>query len=245
MEEAERNKADEAAQESKRSRSKKNGRAANAAEEASEEAAAVDRLIFEKELWAQGLTAVAGIDEVGRGCLFGDVVAAAVVFPPGLVLGEINDSKQLSEKKRERLYDVILEHAVAWSVARVDAATVDRINIRQASRLAMKTAVETLSVRPEHLLIDAETVSLELPQTPIIKGDARSQSIGAASIIAKVTRDRLCRDVWEAMYPGYDIAANKGYGTKAHREGLLRMGPTPLHRMSFLDGILAEQQQLF
>lgn len=245
MEEAERKKIAAAAAEEKPSRSKRNKRETDEASGAAEEIEAVDRLLFEKELWAHGLTAVAGIDEVGRGCLLGDVVAAAVVFPPGLVLDEINDSKQLSEKKRERLYDVILEHAVAWSVARIDAATVDRINIRQASRLAMKTAVETLSVRPEHLLIDAETVSLELPQTSIIKGDARSQSIGAASIIAKVTRDRLCRDVWDAMYPGYDIAANKGYGTKTHREALLRMGPTPLHRMSFLEGILAEQQQLF
>lgn len=235
----------EAEEEGKRSRSRKKGRPEPESEAPAVETEEVDRLLFEKELWAQGLTAVAGIDEVGRGCLFGDVVAAAVVFPPGLVLEEIDDSKQLSEKKRERLYDVILEHAVAWSVARIDAATVDRINIRQASRLAMKTAVEQLSVRPEHLLIDAETVSLDLPQTPIIKGDARSQSIGAASIIAKVTRDRLCRDVWDAMYPGYDIAANKGYATKAHREALLRMGPTPLHRMTFLEGILAEQQQLF
>lgn len=209
------------------------------------EAEPVNRLEFEGGLWAQGLTAVAGLDEVGRGCLFGDVVAAAVILPPGLVLDEIDDSKQLSEKKRERLYDVILEHAVAWSVARVDAPTVDRINIRQASRLAMKMAVESLAVRPEHLLIDAETVSLDIPQTPIIKGDARSQSIGAASIVAKVTRDRLCRDVWDALYPGFGLAANKGYATREHREALLRMGPTPMHRRTFLEGILAEQQQLF
>lgn len=245
LEETERKKIEAVGEKGKLSRAKKNGGAASEIEEASAEAEAVDRLLFEKELWAQGLTAIAGIDEVGRGCLFGDVVAAAVVFPPGLMLEEINDSKQLSEKKREQLYDVILEHAVAWSVARIDSATVDRINIRQASRLAMKKSVETLAVRPEHLLIDAETVSLEIPQTSIIKGDARSQSIGAASIIAKVTRDRLCRDVWDLMYPGYDIAANKGYGTKAHREALLRMGPTPMHRRTFLEGILAEQQELF
>jgi len=213
------------------------------AEEADE--SPVDRLAFERDLWARGLTAVAGIDEVGRGCLFGDVVAAAVVLPPGLVLDEINDSKQLSEKKRERLYDVIVAEAVAWTVARVDAETIDRINIRQASRLAMKMAVESLPIRPEHLLVDAETVGLDIEQTAIIKGDARSQSIGAASILAKVTRDRLCRDVWEALYPGYGLAANKGYATKEHRDGLLRMGPTPLHRKTFLSGILAEQQQLF
>lgn len=204
-----------------------------------------DRLYFEKERWTQGLTVVAGLDEVGRGCLFGDVVAAAVVLPPGLVIEEIDDSKKLSEKKRERLYDVIIEQAVAWSVARVDAETIDRINIRQASRLAMKTAVEALKIRPEHLLVDAETVAVDLPQTPIIKGDARSQTIGAASILAKVTRDRLCKEVWDALYPGYGLAENKGYATKEHREALLALGPTPLHRRSFLGKLMAEQQELF
>ncbi|MBB6736064.1 ribonuclease HII [Cohnella zeiphila] len=204
-----------------------------------------DRLYFEKERWSQGLTVVAGLDEVGRGCLFGDVVAAAVVLPPGLVIEEIDDSKKLSEKKRERLYDVIIEQAVDWSVARVDAETIDRINIRQASRLAMKTAVEALKIRPEHLLVDAETVAVDLPQTPIIKGDARSQTIGAASILAKVTRDRLCKEVWDALYPGYGLAENKGYATKEHREALLALGPTPLHRRSFLGKLVAEQQELF
>ncbi|MBB6636679.1 ribonuclease HII [Cohnella thailandensis] len=204
-----------------------------------------NRLEFESALWEQGITAVAGLDEVGRGCLFGDVVAAAVILPPGLILEGINDSKQLSEKKRELLYDIILENAVSWSVARVDAAAIDRINIRQASRLAMKQAVEGLRTAPEHLLIDAESVDLNLPQTSIIKGDARSQTIGAASIVAKVTRDRLCKTTWDLLYPGYGIAGNKGYGTKEHREALLRLGPTPMHRMSFLEGILAEQQTLF
>ncbi|THF81346.1 ribonuclease HII [Cohnella fermenti] len=204
-----------------------------------------DRLAFEAELWGRGLTAVAGLDEVGRGCLFGDVVAAAVILPPGLVLDGINDSKQLSEKKREQLYDVIVENAVAWSVARVDAATIDRINIRQASRLAMKTATEGLQMAAEHLLIDAESVDLPVPQTAIIKGDFRSQTIGAASILAKVTRDRLCKTTWDALYPGYGIAGNKGYGTKEHREALLRLGPTPMHRRSFLEGILSEQISLF
>jgi len=204
-----------------------------------------NRLEFETKLWDGGLVAVAGVDEVGRGCLFGDVVAAAVVFRPGTVLEDINDSKQLSEKKRERLYELILAEAEAWSVARVDAATIDRINIRQASRLAMKLAVEGLSVTPQHLLVDAETVAVDIPQTAIVKGDARSQSIGAASIVAKVTRDRLCREVWDVMYPGYGIAANKGYATKEHREALLALGPTPLHRHSFLGGILSVQQELF
>jgi ribonuclease HII len=200
-----------------------------------------NRLRFETELWSQGLTVVAGVDEVGRGCLFGDVVAAAVVLPPGFVLEGVNDSKQLSEKKREKLYEDIVREAVAWSVSRVEAAVIDRINIRQASRLAMKQAVLGLGVTPEHLLIDAETVDLDLPQTAIVKGDALSQTIGAASILAKVTRDRLCAEVWDALYPGYGIRGHKGYATKEHREALLRMGPTPLHRRSFLGNLFAEQ----
>lgn len=206
---------------------------------------AIDRLSFERDLWTQGLTLVAGVDEVGRGCLFGDVVAAAVILPVGLVLDEINDSKQLSEKKRERLYETIVREAAAWSVSRVDAGTIDRINIRQASRLAMKQAVMGLRDAPEYLLVDAETVELDVPQMPIVKGDARSQSIGAASIVAKVTRDRLCAETWEALYPGYGIGSHKGYATKEHREAILRLGPTPLHRRSFLGNILHEQQALF
>ena len=204
-----------------------------------------NRLAFEGELWAQGLTAVAGVDEVGRGCLFGDVVAAAVILPVGLVLDEVNDSKQLNEKKRDRLYELIVTEAIAWSVARVDAMKIDEINIRQASRLAMKQAVLGLGVSAEHLLVDAESVDVPLPQTAIIKGDALSQSIAAASIIAKVTRDRLCADVWDKLYPGYGIAAHKGYATKTHREAIAELGPTPLHRRSFLGNIMAEQQLLF
>jgi len=205
----------------------------------------IDRLSFERDLWAQGLTLVAGVDEVGRGCLFGDVVAAAVILPVGLILDEINDSKQLSEKKREKLYEIIIREAAAWSVSRVDAETIDRINIRQASRLAMKQAIEGLAPAPEYLLIDAETVELNVSQMPIVKGDARSQSIGAASIVAKVTRDRLCSEIWDALYPGYGIGSHKGYATKEHREAILRLGPTPLHRRSFLGNLLHEQQALF
>jgi ribonuclease HII len=205
----------------------------------------INRMAYESALWSQGLTAIAGVDEVGRGCLFGDVVAAAVVLPVGLILEEVNDSKQLSEKKREYLYDLIVSEAVAWSVGRVDSAVIDEINIRQASRLAMKQAVLGLSVAPEYLLIDAETVDLELEQLAIIKGDSLSQSIAAASIVAKVTRDRLCKNDWEALYPGYGIAGHKGYATKVHRAAILERGPTPLHRQSFLGGILADQQKLF
>ncbi len=215
---------------------------ARVAKEAEPEA---DRLAFERPLWTSGATGIAGVDEVGRGCLFGDVVAAAVILPPGLILDGIDDSKQLSEKKREALYEEILAHAVAWGVGRVDAETIDRINIRQASRLAMKLAVEGLGAAPDHLLVDAESVPLPIAQTAIVKGDARSQSIGAASIVAKVTRDRLCAETWEALYPGYGIGAHKGYATKQHREALLQLGPTPMHRRSFLNGLFAEQQALF
>jgi len=206
---------------------------------------AIDRLAFERSLWSQGYTLVAGVDEVGRGCLFGDVVAAAVILPVGLVLEDINDSKQLSEKMRERLYDVIVREAAAWAVSRVEAETIDRINIRQASRLAMKQAIAQLAPPPDYLLIDAESVELDIPQMPIVKGDARSQSIGAASILAKVTRDRLCTEVWEALYPGYGIGGHKGYATREHREAILRLGPTPMHRRSFLGKLLNEQQALF
>jgi len=205
----------------------------------------IDRLAYERELWAEGRCAVAGVDEVGRGCLFGDVVAAAVILPTGLVLEGINDSKLLSEKKRDELYEIIVENAIAWSVGRVDAETIDRINIRQASRLAMKLAVEGLGSPPDHLLIDAETIELPLPQTKIIKGDMLSQSIGAASIVAKVTRDRLCADIWDVNYSGYGIKDHKGYATKVHREALLSLGPTPLHRKTFLSKYAFEQQALF
>jgi ribonuclease HII len=199
---------------------------------------------FERLLWEQQITAIAGVDEVGRGCLFGDVVAAAVILPQGLVLEGLNDSKKLSEKVRNRLYEEIMVNAVAVGVGKVDSDTVDKINIKQAARLAMKMAVEQLQVMPQHLLVDAEKVDLPIAQSAIIKGDARSASIAAASVIAKVTRDRMCEQ-WETQYPGYGLAVHKGYATKQHREAILRLGPTPLHRISFLGNILAEQQNLF
>ncbi|MBW7473319.1 ribonuclease HII [Paenibacillus oenotherae] len=202
-------------------------------------------LEFERPLWEQGYGAVAGIDEVGRGCLFGDVVAAAVILPHGIVIDGVDDSKKISEKKREQLYERITSYAEAWSVARVDAATIDRINIKQAARLAMKLAVESLSVQPDYLLIDAEKIDCDIPQLAIIKGDARSQSIAAASILAKVTRDRLCADEWDALYPAYGIAIHKGYATKHHREKLLEFGPSPFHRQTFLGKLFADKQMMF
>ncbi|MDR0270103.1 MAG: ribonuclease HII [Paenibacillus sp.] len=202
-------------------------------------------LTHEKECWAKSYQHIAGIDEVGRGCLFGDVVAAAVILPVGLVLEGVDDSKKLSEKKREALYDLIMEQAVAISVGYVDAQTIDRINIKQAARLAMKQAVLGLLVAPDFLLVDAEKVDVELPQLSIIKGDATSQSIAAASIIAKVTRDRLCKGEWEARYPEYGIAIHKGYATKLHREQIMDLGPTPMHRRSFLKNLEVVQETLF
>ncbi|OBZ16862.1 ribonuclease HII [Bacillus sp. FJAT-26390] len=201
-------------------------------------------LQYEQSLWQDGYKAIAGVDEVGRGCLFGDVVAAAVILPPGLVIEGVNDSKKLSEKKRDQLYEIILQECVAWSAARVDAETIDRINIKQAARLAMKHAVESLQVPSDYLLIDAEKVDVSLPQQSIIKGDATSQSIAAASIVAKVTRDRLCTGEWEQEYPDYGLAIHKGYATKLHRERLLATGPSPLHRRSFLGNLFTEEQLL-
>lgn len=205
----------------------------------------INMLQYETNYWEQCYPYIAGIDEVGRGCLFGDVVAAAVILPQGLLIDGVNDSKKLSAKKRDYLYDAITEKAIAVSVGYADAATIDRINIKQASRLAMKKALEGLSMTPNFLLVDAEKVESDIPQLSIIKGDANSQSIAAASIVAKVTRDRLCEGAWEAMYPEYGIAIHKGYATKLHRGQITDLGITPMHRRSFLKNLEAEQQTLF
>lgn len=203
-----------------------------------------DLLIHEREYWQQ-YRYIAGIDEVGRGCLFGDVVAAAVILPQGLVLEGVNDSKKLSEKKREQLYDIIVDKALAVGIGYADAETIDKINIKQATRVAMKQAVQKLGLSPDLLLIDAERVDLEIPQISLIKGDATSQSIAAASIVAKVTRDRLCKGEWDALYPEYGIGTHKGYATKLHREQILALGPTPMHRKSFMTNLFVEEQTLF
>ncbi|TNJ64270.1 ribonuclease HII [Paenibacillus hemerocallicola] len=203
-------------------------------------------LDYERDLWSNGFRAVAGIDEVGRGCLFGDVVAAAVVLPEGIEIEGIDDSKKLSEKKREELYGIISDCALGIGIGRVDAATVDSINIKQAARLAMKQALAKLSetVTPDYLLVDAEKVDSPIRQLAVIHGDALSQSIAAASIMAKVTRDRLCLQ-WDLDFPEYGLASHKGYATKTHREAILKYGACPLHRRTFLSGILNEQLELF
>jgi ribonuclease HII len=210
-----------------------------------EEKAVTDMLRYEKECWEQSYERIAGIDEVGRGCLFGDVVAAAVILPNGELLEGVDDSKKLTDKKRETYYELIMEKAIAVGVGYVDARTIDVINIKQAARLAMKQAVEALHISPDYLLVDAEKVDLPISQLSIIKGDANSQSIAAASIIAKVTRDRLCKGEWDAKYPEYGIGIHKGYATKLHREQILTLGPTAMHRRSFLGNLLIEQPTLF
>lgn len=201
-------------------------------------------LEYEQELWGQGKQRIAGVDEVGRGCLFGDVVAAAVILPQGLVLEDVNDSKKLSVKKREALYDTIWDEALAVGIGVVDVPTIERINIKQASRLAMKMAVESLGIEPDFLLVDAEKVDVPREQLAVIHGDALSQSIAAASIIAKVTRDRMCLK-WDEEFPEYGIAIHKGYATKMHREAINEFGPSRMHRKTFLSKIVAEQQVLF
>ncbi|GGJ21812.1 ribonuclease HII [Paenibacillus hunanensis] len=204
-----------------------------------------DLLNYERACWEAGYQYIAGVDEVGRGCLFGDVIAAAVIMPQGVIIEGVTDSKKLTDKKRERLYTEIMEQALAVGVGYVPAEVIDEINIRQAALRAMKQALEQLSVVPDYILVDAETVDMPQPQQSIIKGDANSHSIAAASIIAKVTRDRLCEGEWEQQYPGYGIAGHKGYATKLHRERILELGVTPLHRRSFLGNLLLEQPTLF
>ena len=188
--------------------------------------------VFEKEY--SDHQAICGIDEVGRGPFAGPVVAGAVILPKDHQILYLNDSKKLSEKKREELYEVILKEAVATGIGMASPARIDEINILQATYEAMRMAISNLSVQPDLLLNDAVTIpEIEIMQIPIIKGDAKSVSIAAASILAKVTRDRLMVE-YEKVFPGYDFASNKGYGTKAHIEGLKKFGPTPIHRMSFI-----------
>ncbi|ABR48891.1 Ribonuclease H [Alkaliphilus metalliredigens QYMF] len=203
----------------------------------------MNRLEIENQLWEEGYESIAGCDEVGRGCLFGSVLAATVILPKGLLIEGVKDSKKLSPKRREELYEVIKKNAIAMGVGIISAEVIDQINIRQASRLAMKKSVLSLttidgeSKIPDYILVDAENIDIAIPQSAIIKGDDRSQGIAAASIVAKVIRDRLCIR-WDEEYPNYGIAQHKGYGTKLHREALLKYGPSELHRRSFLKKIL-------
>jgi len=190
-------------------------------------------LIEEMRLWERGYLLVAGIDEAGRGPLAGPVVAAACILPATFNLPGLNDSKRLSEKKREILYQEIVEQAVAYSIGTAESTEIDALNIYQATRLAMKRAVEGLKVRPHYLLVDGNmTLDIKISQKGLIGGDRISASIAAASILAKVTRDRMMEDL-HTLYPEYGFASNKGYGTKEHLQALRQLGPCPIHRKSF------------
>ena len=189
-------------------------------------------LKYEKLAWSGGAKLVAGVDEVGRGSLFGPVVAAAVILDPSHRIRGLRDSKLLDRETREKLAPRIREHALAWAIAAVDVATIDQINIYWASKRAMEEAVGMLALRPDHLLIDALRLACDCQQTPIIHGDALSASIAAASIIAKVERDAMI-SAWDPVFPEYGLASNKGYSTPRHLKTLREKGPTPLHRLSF------------
>ena len=187
---------------------------------------------YENELYSKGISLIAGIDEVGRGPLIGPVVTAAVILPRDFYDERINDSKKLTEKKRELLYDVIMENALSVGIGMSSPELIDEINILEATKRAMKEAISNLSIKPEHLLIDAVKLDTDIPSTSIIKGDAKSLSIAAASIIAKVTRDRMLIEM-DKEYPEYDFKHNKGYGTKKHIEAIYKYGVLKEHRKTF------------
>ena len=189
---------------------------------------------YEEKHYSEGFNSVCGVDEAGRGPLCGPVVAAAVILPLGLEIEGLNDSKKLSEKKREALFDVICEKAIAYSIAEASPAEIDEINILNASMLAMRRSVEGLGVKADFALIDGNcSRGFEIPTETVVKGDAKSYSIAAASILAKVTRDRGCIEL-DREYPEYGIAKHKGYPTKDHMDAVRQYGPAPIYRKSFL-----------
>ena len=188
----------------------------------------------EQEFYAQGYKVICGIDEAGRGPLCGPVVAAACILPDGLYIEGLNDSKKLTEKKREKLFDVIKQSALAYCIAEASVEEIDTLNILEADLLAMRRAIDGLSIKPDLALIDGNIArDFQIDAVPVIKGDAISMNIAAASILAKVTRDRMCADL-DAQYPEYGIAKHKGYGTKAHMDALRQYGPSPIHRKQFI-----------
>lgn len=197
---------------------------------------------FETAAASRGFTAICGVDEAGRGPLAGPVCAAAVILPPGCEIEGVNDSKKLSEKKREALFDVILQRAVAASVAFADVEEIERLNILQATFLAMNRAIDGLSVPADYALIDGNATpqGIAIPCETIVKGDAKSMSIAAASILAKVSRDRLMLEL-DARHPEYGFAKHKGYGTKAHTQAILQYGVLPEHRAKFLEKLLGKR----
>ncbi len=189
-------------------------------------------LAYEKELYAQGIDLIAGVDEVGRGPLAGPVVAAAVILPKACKIPGLNDSKKIPKSKHKEIYEAVLQNAVAIGIGIKDNQVIDQVNIYEATKLAMMEAIGQLEPQPQHLLIDAMRLDLPISQTSIIKGDANSLSIAAASIVAKVTRDQMMEE-FDCEYPGYDFTQNAGYGTANHLAGLHKLGVTPIHRRSF------------
>ena len=189
-------------------------------------------LAYEKELYAQGIDLIAGVDEVGRGPLAGPVVAAAVILPKACKIPGLNDSKKIPKSKHKEIYEAVFQNAIAIGIGIKDNHVIDQVNIYEATKLAMMEAIGQLDPRPQHLLIDAMKLDLPISQTSIIKGDANSLSIAAASIVAKVTRDQMMEE-FDCEYPGYDFTQNVGYGTANHLAGLHKLGVTPIHRRSF------------
>ena len=189
-------------------------------------------LAYEKELYTQGIHLIAGVDEVGRGPLAGPVVAAAVILPKACKIPGLNDSKKIPKSKHKEIYEAVFQNAIAIGIGIKDNHVIDQVNIYEATKLAMMEAIGQLDPRPQHLLIDAMKLDLPISQTSIIKGDANSLSIAAASIVAKVTRDQMM-EKFDREYPGYDFAQNAGYGTAKHLAGLDQLGVTPIHRRSF------------
>lgn len=192
-----------------------------------------DKLIYEKKLWNDGLELVAGVDEAGRGAWAGPVCVAAVILKPFEVISGINDSKKISPKKREELFDVIISKALAYGISLVDADVIDDINILQATLKGMQSSVASLQIKPQYILIDGnQAPKFDVPHSTLIDGDALSQTIGAASILAKVTRDRLMCEL-HGQFPAYNFASHKGYGTKVHQEALTKFGVLAMHRKSY------------
>ena len=189
-------------------------------------------LAYEKECYARGMELIAGVDEVGRGPLAGPVVAAAVILPKACKIPGLNDSKKIPKSKHKEIYEAVLQNAIAIGIGVKDNQVIDQVNIYEATKLAMMEAIGQLDPQPQHLLIDAMRLDLPISQTSIIKGDANSLSIAAASIVAKVTRDQMMEE-FDKEYPGYDFAQNAGYGTAKHLAGLDKLGVTPIHRRSF------------
>lgn len=211
-----------------------------------------NRLEFERDLWSREFTLIAGVDEAGRGPLAGPVVAAAVILPATWAsdgfdarLADLNDSKQLTEAQRENFFQIITTHPeLRYAIAIVDAKTIDRINILQATHRAMNEALAQLQPQPQHVLVDGRPVkSMTLPQTALVKGDSRSYSIAAASVLAKVTRDRMMLE-FDTKFPGYGFAIHKGYGVPQHLAAIEKLGPCPIHRMSFAP-LKAKQPEMF